>query len=151
MPFKNLFRDLFKKERKVIPLERNKEYEFNGRTVMFDLSGVDFAFHRFQIIVTDDKFTMVVPKEPPLKLVLISETARMDEDMEFEMENIIDADTTSFTLELDGTLFTEIRDKIFNLNDTREIFDIEQDGERLLRKLENYEMVKGKWEKTEKG
>ncbi len=145
-----LFKNLFKKQRVPILVVKDQEYGFGGRVVTFDMSGIDFTFKRFILLVTDEKLTLTVPEEQPFNLVLISETARMDEDMEFEMEHIIDADTTSLKLELDGALFAALREKLLDSVAVTDFFEIELDGEKPLKNLENYEMVKWKWSKTEK-
>jgi len=138
MKFKNPFK---KKEIQPTLMETGVNYHVEGRKVLFDLNGLDFTFEGFYFRLTEENFTIDVKDEVPLNLVNVEGAARVEEGLEIEYKDLQDVDSVNFTLELKKDFFGALKDRMTGIP-VGELFELEMDGEKPLKKFTNYTMVR---------
>ncbi len=131
-----------KKGLKSEPIRFDVNYFVKGKKVIFDLDGLDFTFEGFYVFITEEALQIIVNEEVPMNLIFITQVVESEVSLTpNELEN---ADTVSFTLQLNAEVFDQLKEMIMAMKDIKEIFDLDpgQDGDKPLRKFSNYDIVK---------
>ncbi len=118
------------KGHKKIPGEKLRprvNYFIDGEKVVFRLNGLDFTFESFYLAYSDEWMRIFILEEAPMNLIMISDVAH--EEVEVDREEVINADTVSFTLQLKDEDFVNVIDRLREVTEPHEAFDV--GGDRL--------------------
>lgn len=129
-----------KKKAKVVTSEKLRPkvlYFVNGEDVVFKLNELDFTFESFYLVYTDEWMRIIVREDAPMNLIMISEVAH--EEVEVDREDVLQADTVSFTLQLKDGDFVNVIDRLREVRDPVDAFDV--GGDRL-KDLSKYSIVR---------
>jgi hypothetical protein len=107
-----------------------------GNKVIFDLNGLDFTFEGFYVAVTDEFLFIMVKDEAPMNLINL--LGAVKEDVEVNRKDVLSADTVRFRLRLNEDIFQSLKESIVKINDIREAFEIQAEGQYLLKDFNNY-------------
>ena len=118
------------------PIEAGVNYFVNGEDIIFDLNGLDFTFEKFYVNLLDNGMYLIVKDEAPMNLILIADTA-IDE-VGVNRQQVLASDEVDMILRLDDALFGALKDKIMEVTDVKQIFEIEHKGFKFVKQLSNY-------------
>lgn len=127
------------KKKKAKPIESGVNYYVSGDHVVFDLDGMNFTFEKFYVHFTDEGLFININDEVPMNLTFISQVAV--NDIDFQPSQAQDADSVQFVLQLKMDVFNELKGKIAEATDIKEIFEIEHYGTSPLKTFSNYLLI----------
>jgi hypothetical protein len=129
-----------KKEKKSEPIELGVSYFVKGEDVLFDLNGLDFTFGKFYAVVRERSLRILVEEEAPMNLIHL--LGAVEDDVEVERKDVLDADTVKLELKLKSKIFNAMKQRILTSTDILDLFQLEDRGNHPLLDLSNYRLEK---------
>jgi hypothetical protein len=128
------------KEKRSEPIELGVNYFVKGKDVVFDLNGLDFTFGKFYAVVRERSLMITVEEEVPMNLMHL--LGAVEDYIEVERKDVLDADTVNFVLKLKTKVFNALKQRILTSTDILDLFQLEDRGNHPLLDLSNYRLEK---------